>query len=67
LVNIGLVDVEITGLKVIDKIFLKIKQLEAGWVKKMRLKGTPEGSIRTPYICKSYTNIETIPYVWSAD
>jgi len=45
LVNIGLVDVEIIGLKVIDKIFLKIKQLEAGWVEKMRLKGTLEGSM----------------------
>jgi len=45
LVKIGLVDVEIIGLKVITEIFLKIKQLEAGWVKKMRLKGTPKGSM----------------------
>jgi len=45
LVNIGLVDVKIIGLKVIDKIFLKIKQLETGWVEKMRLKGTLEGSM----------------------
>jgi len=45
LVKIGPVDVEIIGLKVITKILKKIKRLEAGWVKKMRLKGTPEGSM----------------------